>query len=191
MIDLKEFLQHLSDTDTNHISTTSLALECSILDLRTDESKSLATVSMQKPVISIERHGEYIQLDFKFISPLDTDLKIFWNTLELYGKTCSDINVDTEDTGLYVTLSLALIPDFYEGKYFAAASEPVFWALTSENIEKSPNIIRVMLPLINFEVLENTSVDIEKITKEVKEEIAYEKRVSAQSTLNNNTNSQI
>ena len=190
MIDLKEFLEHLSDTDSNHMSTTTISVDCSLLNLEDEDSKTMATISMQKPVVSIERHGNFIQLDFQFISSLDTDLKIFWNTLELYGKTCNDINADTEDTGLYVTLNIALIPDFYEGKYFATATEPVFWALTAEDIEKTPNIIRVILPLINFEVLENTNVDIDEITKEVKEEIAYENRMNAQS-VSQNTNSQI
>lgn len=190
MIDLKEFLEHLSDKDSNHMSTTAVSLNCAILDLQTNTDKTISSVSMQKPVILVERRGNYIQLDFKFVSPLDTDLKIFWNALELYGKTCNDINVDTEKTGLYITLSLSLIPDFYEGKYFAALSDPIFWALTSEDIEKSPNIIRMMVPLVNFEVLENVNVDIDQVTKEVKEEIAYEKRIAAQTAALNN-NSQI
>lgn len=179
MISISDFLEALTDKDLNNISRTTIAVDCELLDLKTQETKTLASAALQKPVITVEKHGEYVQLDFEFISALDSDLKLFWNTLEMYGKTSNDVNTDTTKTGLVATSSITMLPTTLEGKYFAIAVNPIFWALTSKDVGVNANIIRIMVSADNFNIYENINVDTNAIERAVDDEIAYQARMSA------------
>lgn len=188
MVNMEEFLSNLCAKNQNGLSETSICIECNVIDLQTTESKPVVSVTLQKPVINVERHGVFIQLDYTFISALDTDLKLMWNALELYGKTSNDINVDTEKTGLFTSAGITMVPTQYSGKYFCTAINPIFWSLTANEIGSNANTIRILFNIEDFEVFENLNIDVEKIKKEVKEEIAYEAR---QMAMQEGPNSQI
>lgn len=180
MININDFLNAMCDKDNTGISLTAIVADCNVINLITGEEKQIISVTLQKPVISIERHGEYIQLDFSFISALDNDLKMLWTTLELYGKTVSDINTNSEKSGLVATGSLTLVPTQFNGKYFAVAVNPIFWALTSSEIGETANIIRVMVEASAFEVLENKEIDMKQLEKEINNELSYQTRMNEQ-----------
>ena len=124
----------------------------------------------------------YVQVDFKFISALDNDLRLMWNTLELYGKTSNDININTEQTGLLAVCGITMIPMFYDGQYFCSAVNPLFWALTAEEVGKNANVIRVLFNAEDFQIFENLDIDTDQLKKEVRQEIAYENRMNAEFT---------
>lgn len=186
MINLKDFLKAVCDKDQTGISLTAVVADCDTINLKTGEEKQIISVALQKPVISVERHGNYIQLDFNFISALDNDLKMLWTALELYGKTVNDINTETEDTGLVATGSITLVPIQLGGKYFAVAANPIFWSLTCPEAGETANVIRVIVEASAFEVFENKDIDLEKIEKDALNEISYENRMSAQMQEKNN-----
>lgn len=179
MINLKEFLTAVCEKDTTGISLTAIVADCDTVNVKTGEEKQIISVTLQKPVISVERHGNYIQLDFTFISALDNDLKMFWTALELYGKTVSDVNPIAEQTGTVATGSITLVPTQFNGKYFAVAVNPIFWSLTCSEVGEAANVIRVLVEADSFEVYENKEIDMAAIKKEVDAEIAYENRMKA------------
>ena len=182
MITTEEFLQKLCEKTANGLSNTSICIDCNVIDLATQDAKPITSVALQKPVVSVERHGLYVQVDFKFISALDNDLRLMWNTLELYGKTSNDININTEQTGLLAVCGITMIPMFYDGQYFCSAVNPLFWALTAEEVGKNANVIRVLFNAEDFQIFENLDIDTDQLKKEVRQEIAYENRMNAEFT---------
>lgn len=180
MIKLNEFLTAVCDKDNTGVSLTAIVADCDTINVKTGEEKQIISVTLQKPTISIERHGNYIQLDFNFISALDNDLKMFWTALELYGKTVSDVNTIAAETGIVATGSITLVPTQFNGKYFAVAVNPIFWALTCSEIGESANVIRVLVDADSFEIYENKEIDMAALEKEVNNEISYKNRMQAQ-----------
>lgn len=184
MISANEFMQALCDKDKNNLSMTAIAADCNITDLTTGETKQIVSTTMQKPVISIERHNQFIQIEFKFISALDNDLKLLWTTLELYGKTMNDINVDNNTLPRLASGTITFVPVQFNGKYFAVAVNPIFWSLTSPDTGESANLIRVLVEAENFEIFENRGVDMDKLDKEVASDLAYQARQAAEAQKN-------
>lgn len=180
MITTEEFLEKLCEKTANGLTNTSVAIDCNIIDMRTGNAKPIASIALQKPLISVERHGTYIQIEYKFISALDNDLKLMWNTLELYGKTSNDINIAAEFTGLFASCGITMIPMYFDGQYFCSAVNPLFWALTAEEVGKNANVIRLIVNMEDFQIFENLDIDTEKLKREVRQELAYEARMNAE-----------
>lgn len=184
MITVTEFLSALCDKDANGISKTAIVADCNMTDLTTGNTKQIVSTVMQKPVISIERHGLFLQIDFKFISALDNDLKMLWTTLELYGKTMNDINTEESNVPRIASGTITFAPTQFEGRYFAVVANPVYWALTSPDVGESTNLIRVLVEADNFEIFENKNIDMNKLDKEISSDLAYEARQAAQQQKN-------
>lgn len=180
MITTEEFLQRLQEKTVNGLTNTSIAIDCNIINMKTGEAKALASIALQKPLVEVERHGVHIQIEFKFISALDNDLKLMWNTLELYGKTSNDINIATAETGMFAACAITMIPMHFDGRYFCTAINPIFWALTADEVGKNANVIRLIVNMEDFQILENLNIDVEEIKREARAEIAYEARTNAE-----------
>lgn len=184
MIPVTEFISALCDKDKNNISTTTIVVDCNITDLTTTETKQIVSTTLKKPIISIERHGQFLQIEFRFISSLDNDLKMLWTTLELYGKTMSDVNIENNAVPRIASGTITFLPSQFNGKYFAVAANPIFWALTSPDTGENANLVRVLVEADNFEIFENKGVDIDKIDKEIAADMAYEARQEAEAQKN-------
>ncbi len=189
MITIEEFLKAASEVDEKTgFSRTSLVADCSTINLATKDEKQIVSVSMQKPVIKIERHGDFVQLDFTFKSALDNDIKMLWMALELYGKTVSDVNPSVAENNVIASGSITLIPAKYEGRYFAVAAMPIFWSLTSLEPNEMANTVRVLVETSSFQVFEANNLDMDAIKKEAEDEISYRRRMEAEAVKKNNEN---
>lgn len=180
MIPVEDFMKALCDKDKNNISCTAIFADCNVTDLTTNETKQITSTTMQKPVISVQRHNEFVQIDFKFISSLDNDLKMLWNTLELYGKEIDSLNVEESTVPRLASGTITLVPTQFDGKYFAVIGDPIFWSLTCPDIGESANVIRVLVDAEHFQIFENKGIDMEALEKEIDSEIAYQARQEAE-----------
>lgn len=179
MLNVDEFIKNLGNKNNAGLSETSVCVECTVLDLKTENDKPIVSVAFKKPIIRVERHYEFIQLEFSFISALDTDLKLMWNAIELYGKTADDINSKVEETMSFASCGITMMPACYNGEYYCTAVNPLFWSLTSTEVGEAANTIRILFDAEDLKIFKNLNMDLEAEEKKIKEEIAYQARMNA------------
>ena len=127
--------------------------------------------------IKISPRKSIVQIDFKFKTALDPELRLFWNQLEEYG----DLITDSMDSDKQPVCLINFMPDRYIGRFVLTAINPIYWTLQPEVVGiDTLNIIRVIFPALNFEIseFEEDDVDFKKIESEVQRTLMTERKVN-------------
>lgn len=188
-MDVKEILNEIIGLDAQRRTKSAITLENNIYHFDNGKVDSISSISLNKPSIEIERHGDFLQVDICFVSSMDNDLKILWNNVELYGKNMNDLDKEIRSKQALPLCTLTIVPTKLEGKYFVAGENPIFWALTSKKMGQNANVIRLLYKVNNFKFYQNDDANMDQIKQEVKDEIIYENRQKAFSETDaNNSN---
>ena len=112
---------------------------------KTQENKTIMEQTIVKPIIEIERHGEYIICDLKFISAYDADLREIYNLIEMYGNNINNTVLEDYAIGEARIPTFVLMLTAINGiDNCITLSAPIFWALTSDKPGATPNMIRFL-----------------------------------------------
>jgi hypothetical protein len=123
-------------------------------------SRSIAQQSSNKPTVQIYKHFEFVQIDLKFMSYVDNDLKVLWNTLEKYGTALNSIDGACKEVPF---LSLTIVPLIEQGSYYIICTNPVFWALQPERPGQYANTIRLYFRSEDMGFYESDDIDMNEI----------------------------
>lgn len=127
-------------------------------------NKVLTSISSNKAELQIYKRVEFVEINLIFKSPVDSDLKLIWNTLERFGR---EVNLFTEtDSNTYPALSLTIVPVEHKGKYYCVCLNPIMWALTSLTAGGQPNTIRIILPAEQIGFFKDEELDMTEIESE-------------------------
>lgn len=145
------------------------ALECSMWPVDVDENsnvtpRNIATRSSYKPIIEIEKHNEFIQIDLIFQSCLDGDLKLIWNLLEKYGDLLNEVSDESVEVP---TLISTITPVIYDGQYYIMCMSPLFWTLQPQKPGGQSNVIRLLFLEEDLNVFETDEINIDDIDNEI------------------------
>ena len=178
-MNVNEILNDMCGLDQRRMTKSALTLENGIFNFTKKETEVINSITLNKPAIEIEKHGDLIQIDICFVSSMDNDLKILWNNVELYGKNMNDLDADIRSKKLAPISSLTIVPTKYNGQYFAVGTNPIFWALTSKKMGQNANVVRLLYKVEDFKFYQNDDIDIEALKADVRQEIIYENRQKA------------
>lgn len=130
------------------------------------EPETIGEHPAYKPVLNIQKHGKFIQIDLEYPATSDTDLKIMWNMLEKYGRELDEVDDDSESIPMSV---LTMVPLVYEGCYYMIAINPIFWALQPSQPGKDATVIRLLYEEenLNFYEASEEDIDIESVEADV------------------------
>lgn len=127
--------------DADGIPKGALNLTYEKINKDTKKSQTLRELSINTPEVAIFKRMEFVQIDLIFASPLASDLKIFWNTFERFGRDFNNLNDETINIPF---LSLTIIPVEENGKYYITCTNPVLWTLQPSSLGGSPNMLRIL-----------------------------------------------
>jgi hypothetical protein len=144
---IDEIIQELNGKTANNVPKASFAFVIDMWSIDKERARSIQNLSICKPELKIEKHGNYVQVDFIYISPMDADLEKQWKALEYYGSLQNEIKDDSEELPVG---SLIITSTEWEGYFHVTAIAPVCWALTSNKPGKQTNIIRVVFEDTKF-----------------------------------------
>lgn len=139
---------------------------------KTQENKTIMEQTIVKPIIEIERHGEYIICDLKFISAYDADLREIYNLIEMYGNNINNTVLEDYAIGEARIPTFVLMLTAINGiDNCITLSAPIFWALTSDKPGATPNMIRFLFHVDDVMFYEGTvEINQKEIEKEIKEQ---------------------
>lgn len=128
-------------------------------------------MSMDKPVVNIFRHGGYVQVDLKFGSKMDVDLRMLWSMLE---KFCEAANSVEDEAESIPALTLSILPHQFEGEYYMLGVNPIFHTLQPDSPSEEPTVIRMIFDeqdFLFYEMDKDAAADMES---EIKKELQVE-----------------
>lgn len=126
--------------------------------------KVLTSISSNKAEIQVLKRVEYVEINLIFKSPVESDLKMIWNTLERFGREVSQFSETESET--YPALSLTIVPVEYKGKYYFVSLNPIMWALTSLTAGGQQNTIRILFPADQIGFFRDEELDMTEIESE-------------------------
>lgn len=102
----------------------------------------------------LEAHNGVVQIDIKFRSNMDPEMRLIWKLLEDFGKKMSECIIKDIENEIPLC-SLLVVPDEYSDSYFISLSNPMLWFLQPESPEdEACKIIRIFFDSANVEVKE-------------------------------------
>ena len=182
-MNIKQVLTDMCGLDDRRMTKSAITLENGIFNIKTNETEIVNDITLNKPSIEIETHIDLVQIDICFVSSMDNDLKILWNNVELYGKNMNDLDEEIRAKKLVPISSLTIVPSKYKGEYFAVATNPVYWALTSKKMGQNANVIRLLYRVNDLKFYKNDEINVDAIQQEARAEIIAENREKAYNQL--------
>ena len=116
------------DEDGN--SRSSIALELSSLDVKTQQFKTLSSPSSANTAAYFGKRYNFIELKLDFDGANSPDLHSFWSAFERYGKELNELKEGFETAP---SLSLAVVPYAGVGIVYIRFDAPLMWALSAED----------------------------------------------------------
>ena len=138
---IEMIVQKSCGKDINDVPNGAINLTYEKINKDTKKSQNLRELSVNTPEIAIYKRMEFVQIDLIFASPLASDLKVFWNTFERFGRDFNKVNDETTNIPF---LSLTIIPVEERGKYYITCTNPVIWTLQPTSLGGSPNMLRIL-----------------------------------------------
>lgn len=163
---VKEIIEMINGKDKNGKAKSAITLESFFVHLD-KTTKSTGSISCHRPIVTIKRRGKYIQVDLEFLSMLDNDLKMMWGLLENHGKKVEEITKESVEIPI---IALTLVPLETDCRYYAVATNPVFWALQPVKPGYEAKVLCLLFEDVNVQFYETEGLDMEMIDEEVERE---------------------
>lgn len=152
----------------NELGEANSEISATVLMYNGDESEEAKTNELNYTEIAsrFTKHGEFyleahdgvVQVDIKFRSNMDPEMRLFWKALCDYGKRLNDYVLKNTAIPL---MSMIVSPDEYSSEYYVSLSNPMLWFLQPESPENETcNIIRIFFDSSNVEI-NKVSADID------------------------------
>ena len=85
MANISEILNSITGKQPNsNLTKASTTINVGTYIQKTQENKTIMEQTVVKPIVEMERHGEYIVCDLQFVSAYDADLREMYNLIEMY-----------------------------------------------------------------------------------------------------------
>lgn len=143
--------------------------------LKNNTSRNVATYSSNKPVIDIQKHYDFIQIDMQFASKIDNDLKVLWSHIERFGKTLDGINEGSREVPFF---TLTIVPVEEQGGYYIVCTNPIFWCLQPAKPGMDANVLRMQFRSEDVGFFESDDIDMYEIEANVQRSLLERERVA-------------
>ena len=179
---VKEVFESVTGTLPNsHLPKANIYMESGVYSPEENNNTVIASADMYKPIVEIQRNGRFLNIDLKFSSAFDNDIKVLWNLITLYSTNANDLTNYNDESSLSTkepSLALIIAPTELLPVYITAIN-PLLWALTSEKPGINPNIIRLVYDADLVICYEDTETARQDAVREAKEEEKSQNRNNA------------
>ena len=175
MASVQEILDSIcGKQDNSNLPRCATSVSTGLFIQKDDETRELMETNVVKPIISLERHNEFVVCDLFYISAYDQDLKDAYDVFELYGSNLNDIGVEEEIkegelTVPYLVIALTALQGY---DHVVTLSSPITWSLTSNKPGSMPNTIRILFKVEDVMFYEGQVLDE---AKRVEDELAQKR----------------
>ena len=138
-------------------------------------ARSVLNYSSYKPIINIQKHYEFIQIDLCFASKVDNDMKVIWNHVEKFGQMLDNVNAETDDIPF---LTLTIVPIEEQGRYYITATNPIFWCLQPTKPGADSSVLRILFRTENVGFYETDEIDSYEVEANVQRSVVEHERVA-------------
>lgn len=113
---------------------------------------TVATRIIRNGVLNIEVRDGIVQLDIRFKSFLDPELRLLWDMLETYGQRRFEAQ-NNPNLDFIPHIIFEGLPEEFSNKYVISFTNPMLWFLQPKSPEKEElSVIRIFFNDSNFEV---------------------------------------
>lgn len=174
-ISIKEIIEASSGKDESGFNKSAIGLFHELVDANGEVTKTVKEVDCDTAVLNVHKNYRRVFVDITFSSKVDVDLSLMNDLL----RTAFDASNTISDTGEEFTLvTLSIIPHIYGGRYYMLCTDPLFWALTSNNPRGDLDTLRLVFDEDDFYVLAADDAALSEIATEVEAEFEAEERKS-------------
>ncbi len=170
---INEILDSITGKQPNsNLAKASVTINVGTYIEKTKENKTVMEQTIVKPIVEIQKHGEYIVCDLQFISAYDADLREMYNLIEMYGNNINGSVLEDYPVGEARIPTFVLMLTAINGiDNCITLASPIFWALTSNKPGATPSMIRLLFVADDVMFYEGTvEINQDEIEKEVKEQ---------------------
>lgn len=170
-----DLIQAMSGVDEDGHGKCVVSLQAQRQDADGNVKNTDDELVIEKPIVQVfKQAGGYVLVDFVFDSVDDIELKEMYSYIQRFFQASNSTDDDELDFPL---LLVSLVPEEYKGQYFAVGINPVFYALTPDDVKGEPTTIRLVFVtqvddnlVPNFLFLKSDEKALDKMTKEDSEE---------------------
>lgn len=155
-------------------------------------TQELDILSVEKPFVSVFKHGGYVDVSLDFRQNIDVDLRMFWTTLENYFSPSNSVSYTDEEIeqGFYYEngekkqvyfplIQLILSPIGKESEYQLVGINPLLPPRLSpkNTVDLDPCVLQLVFAEDYFVVVDDLDdIDTGELQREITEEIAEEEK---------------
>lgn len=152
-----EMLTHMNGLNEKDEPKSGVNIDLALWSTTSDEIKDVKAFTFVKPEVQIQRRGNFINIDLKFITPMDRDCMAVWDTMQQYGDMLDA--VQEEDTHIPF-LSLTIAPIEWDWMFYATAISPIYWCLQPDEPNGKHSLIRILYSeeRVGFYATENLDI---------------------------------
>lgn len=132
--------------------------------------RTIYEIDLDKPVINISKHGDFVTIDLAFGTHLDADYRQCYHLLENFFAAENSEEDNAEEIPMLV---LSIVPHEYNGLYYCLAFNPIMWTIApSAPSEEYADTIRLVYASDDFTCYKSEEEpDLETIKAEAQEEV--------------------
>lgn len=166
-----QMIQELSGADENGNSKCIISIQPQRCDAEGNTTNTDEEYVTEKPIVKMfKQAGGYVLVDLVFSSMQDVDLR---RTYSYLADFFTATNSTTDDELDFPLLVISFVPNSLQGEYFALGINPIFYALTPDDVTGEPNTIRMVFiyqddpdEVPNFLFLRSDADELDKILED-------------------------
>ena len=163
-----ELIQAISGADEQGYGKCTISIQPQRCDIEGNTLNTDDEYITEKPVVQLcKQPGGFVLLDLIFESTDDVDLHRIYGYLQEFFSAENSVDDSVDDFPLFL---LTIVPEALNGEYFALGINPVFYALTPDDVKGEPKIIRMLFiaqekmdDIPNFLFLKSDEEELENI----------------------------
>ncbi len=144
---IEEMIQEVSGKTADNVPKAGFSLLVDMWNINKNDVHSVRDLQICKPELQIQKHGAFIQTDFIFMSPIDSDLESMWKALEYYGELLNEV---TESSTEVPVATITITSTEWEGYFHITGVAPVLWTLQPKKPGAPVNVLRIIFKDTDF-----------------------------------------
>lgn len=146
---------------------TAIALSLEMVNLNNDVRRTLAQQGMYKPVVTIYRRMEFIEITLTFPSAVDSNLRVLMSNLAKYGDVLNEL---TQQSTEYPVLSIVFLPLSSLGTYYMSVENPIMWSLQPAKAGSAINQVKLIVRGENVNFYQTDEMNLATIIASIQRE---------------------
>ena len=144
-----------------------ISLTLDMLNPFTVTKQTLAEQALYKPIVTINKRYEFVELILDFQKPNDPDMRVMLSHLNKYAEKMNEETIRSESVPV---LMVTVVPIMSLGTYYAVFSHPVTWSISSPDMNTLPTQVKLLFKSQDLTFFQTDEVDLAAIESSIQRE---------------------